>query len=920
MARAAMRTAATFPARWPRLSRGVFWSWNVVFIVFVYLGLGPSMFQYMFADILHGALPWDFGCFALLLMAVPLLSLGLAIKILRRDPTKLWRYFYAVEVPLMAAGSVRLFLVSELTPGLAYVICMILAATCFCLFELLRGPQIPQAASGRGRSFLLFQLGGQTLALLVAGYLVAVYVPQLFLAMVGAAGKLGHGVLTAKLAAVVIGLPFLLYAALLFCVTPPVLLSLYWRAFGRVLGAAREHLGRRATVLTPLLVAISSIALFAITNRQPHAAVFAQLSRPPRSDGERLALQGEAGALRSGLLNAYLAGHRYLGPAERDDRWREHTPDSGWRKERLWSFCYRLYGALARPLLFDGQNTTLAKERAAKEYASFFDADIRRAEHAAILRSLTAVADHTDRQKAQRFESEQKVLLTLQEVRAERHGDWAEIELHERYESRSGATEEFLYYFSLPESSAVTGLQILNDHAQAKTVAGQVAARRILSRTQGEAERAGSASELLEQIGPRQYRLRIPVRVQDRLWRGTGPGTPIPVELRLRYRVLSDGQGFPLPQLLDRRQVYWTADSVRSVEGRALADAQWLPERLPGAAERAAHEVVVAGQRVRFQPLSGPPETLPRGRTLAVIVDRSSSMSRVRQETEAALRQLRELAGHNDFDFYLTSAPTRGEPPRRIEEPAALPAATLLFYGGDRLYAMLSQFQTLQAGKRYDGVLLLSDDASLDSTADDPGALVMTAPLWLVHLGGRLAPGYNDATQLAIRRSGGGVTTQLAEALSAIERRAAGPQGSDILDGYSWMIEPAEPGVAASSEGLAALAARYLIRSRTRGWPSGLGSEPGSEIDGLHRLAVNYGIVSEYSSLVGSLTYASPKPWGPSPKDRFALHVESGNDQVHESYEAIGTPEPGTWLLLGVVLLALVYGRRQRVSNGLPSR
>ena len=86
----------------------------------------------------------------------------------------------------------------------------------------------------------------------------------------------------------------------------------------------------------------------------------------------------------------------------------------------------------------------------------------------------------------------------------------------------------------------------------------------------------------------------------------------------------------------------------------------------------------------------------------------------------------------------------------------------------------------------------------------------------------------------------------------------------------------------------------------------------------LHRLAVEYGTVSEYSSLVGALAYPGPKP--PPPKDRFALHVNSGNDEVHKSYEAIATPEPGTWLLLAAALLALVYAHRERAGGGLLRR
>lgn len=917
----------------PRLSQLVFWSWNVVFVAFVFLGIAPFVLWFLLLGAIDGLVPWDFCLFSLLLVFVPCACMIFGVMFLRREPDKLLRLFYGIEGPLMLLCTARLFLVRELTPGVTQILCTLYAGAFFYMYEMLRGPIVPVPGPGPSRGFLGVQLFGQTLALLGGAYVAAMllfYVPPAaWLLLKGFfefdwVPSLGRMLLREPMIGVFflcIALPLWFFSALLFLVTPPALVILYVRSFGRVQRAAQKHLGWPTAVFYPAVVVAISVAIFVFANRQPQGAAFARLAQPPRSDAERQTLLDHADELRGGLLNAYLGSYRYLSSTKQDNHIHAlYTKDLP-LGEAAADFLQRLHHGLARPLLFDGNSLFEDHAKAEELYEHFFDTPILKGERDQVLRALSATYSESGREAGLLEEGQRRVLLLTQEVQAERHGDWAEVELHELYQSQTGRAEEVFYYFSLPESAAVTGLWLGSSPKRSEAFPFKIAPRGAAQKVYRQQVRQRQDPALLEQVGPRQYRLRVfPVPVRsgrssERLWGGGGRPEGESIHMWLTYRVLSDGLGFPLPRLLERRNVYWTSSSQRRIEGHAIKGNNWLPERLAGVSPPVAHTAVVDGVLVQAQPLTGAPGALPQGRALAVVLDRSYSMHKVAKEAAAALRQIQALAATNDVDVYLTSSPVRGEPPLRVDEPAALPPSATLFYGHDRLDAMLSQFSALQAGKAYAGVILLTDEGSLELAVDASAPLGMPAPLWLVHLGGQLAPGYDDAALLAIQRSGGGVTDQLDEALIAIEREAGGQTASRALDGYVWTTTAAAPGTTATADGFAALAARYVILTRTRLVQRGAASE----LDALHRLAVAQGVVSPYSSMLVLVNDAQRQALERAEKaaDRFDRQVESGKDPLSTPGNPLAvsaTPEPAEWLLVGVALLGLFYVSRRRWS------
>lgn len=922
------------PLAWltrPFVGHALFWSWNMIFLSFFFLGVFPFVVWYFIIGTLEGVVPWDLTLFSALLLAVPPACMVFAYHFLLREPHKLTRLLFVIEGPILILCLVRIFLVRELTGGVAQVLLTGYAGAFFYLYEMLRG-------SEERRGPLLVQLCGQTLLLLVGLYAAAclgLYAPPLASAFLKGffsfewLSGLGH-VLLRNPSVLLFGAMALLlfgYTCLLLIGSPVALAILAVTSFRRVQRAAAQRLGRAVAVVVPLGVSAASLLLAVALHQQPQGPAFRALAEPPQSDAQRRERLAQAPALRAGLVNAYLGSYRYLSAVGEDNGlarlYRDTTPLGG----PLGELAQRLHHLVFAPALFWGESQQGDMDKAAGLYESFFDTPIQKGEREAVLHALEATWSQDERQAGLLNQGQRKVWLLRQELKATRRGDAAEVELHEVYQNQTTQPQEVFYYFSLPESAAVTGLWLgasdKRDQADAFKVAPRGAAQRVYQRQVQ--QRRDPA--LLEQIGPRQYRLRafpVPERpttfkpsARD-LLRGEVRSAP-PLHLWLTYQVLAQDGAYPLPRLLEKRNVYWTRSSERVVDGRPFRGDDWLPAGLPGAGAAQRHELrLLDGALVVAEPTAGAAPV--KGKRLAVVLDRSYSMERVRAEVEAALQRLR--AGDNQVDLYLSASQSRGEGPLRVAAGGALPAGATLFYGGGRLREVIDQFLALRGAERYDGVVVLTDDGSLDLARDEARAAGLKAeaaalgPLWIVHLGGRLAPGYDDGTLLLIQRSGGGVSTRLDEALVGI----AGAAGAVVRDGYRFQVSAGAavdaPAAGAAADPLAALLARQAIVARTAAVQRG----EAAELDGLHHLAVRYGVVSPYSSMIVLVNEQQRRELEAEEKkqDRFDRRVESGVESLTKSgnpFNTTAAPEPGEWLLLLLGLGGLAYAQRGRAQQ-----
>jgi putative PEP-CTERM system integral membrane protein len=535
------------------LSHGLFWSWNLIFLAVVYAGLFPHHLVDILLEVLDGTVPLNLALSAFLLCTIPLVCTIVGALYFRRQPRKLLGLFYGIEGPLMFAALVRLFLFRELPPAMQFLV--VAFALCLVTYgvELGRGgpSESPPPGSAPGPITAWALHLGASLALLGCVYAVSVlcfYAPPVLWALVreffspGWARELWSGLRHQHgtgLFMLPLSLLLFAYTASLFAALPVAMLALYIGLFRRAARALAVHAGALRPLVATCLVVAATTALFVRLNHQPQRAVLLRLAQVPQSDTERQALRRDAEAIREGILAAYLAPHRYLSAVGSNDHieqiYRRVLHVSEPTAQRL----QRAYNKLAAPILYDGASTHADRAEAEQRYEAFFDAPIQKGEREAILRATQATYSRDQREAGLLNVGERKVWLARQEVRVTESGSVAEIDLHEVYQNQTVEQQEIFYYFTLPESAVVTGLWLSDSDERDKGFRFVVAPRGAAQKVYRAEVRRRSDPALLEQLGPRQYRLRaFPIPPRPSLRREHGY-TPAPLfHLFLTYKAL----------------------------------------------------------------------------------------------------------------------------------------------------------------------------------------------------------------------------------------------------------------------------------------------------------------------------------------------------------------------------------------------
>jgi putative PEP-CTERM system integral membrane protein len=305
-------------------------------------------------------------------------------------------------------------------------------------------------------------------------------------------------------------------------------------------------------------------------------------------------------------------------------------------------------------------------------------------------------------------------------------------------------------------------------------------------------------------------------------------------------------------------------------------------------------------------------------------------MARHGDEIKAALARLREVAqGGAPTDVYLTASEYRGEKPA-IVDLGELDPDSLMYYGGQNPGQLLAQFTALHTGRKYDAILVLTDDSGYQLGPSDLAVSTPGAPVWMVHLGG-FPLGYDDPTLAAIQASGGGVASTVDEALTRLMiARAAGQSGesqaplADIIDGYVWLtvstgaaapLAGGEVVTHAPGDDFAAFAARRLILAAMQRQRAML-DDP-EVLDTLHATAIEHSIVTPFSSMIVLVNEEQQRRLDALEQqdDRFQREREDVGETTPEPPTVTGVPEPEEWLLIGLAALMLLWYVRS--SQGL---
>lgn len=888
----------------------IFWIWNLLFLSIVYLGIFPSIGIPLIDATFDGDITIDFFLTLLGLIFVPLVCTFIGAKYFIKQPKVLMRLFYGVEAPFFTWCLVRLFLIRELTLASALVLGTLFICISAFTVELFAGYQYGKKLSS------WIQMIAHTLLLFMGVYLGIVLLFYAIPAAVTIIGGIGATIIWffsftwlgdsiwIFLFLVLLGFTSTLFLAMPFAVT-----SLYVNSGQKVLRAFTQEYGKVKAIFTSVTVVSLWIILLFSFNQQPQVKAFDLLEQIPQNRSELLA---SSNIIRQGLVNANLYPYRYLSTTEDNNHIYAMYNNLGLPQSTS-LFLQNRYNQLLSPFLYQGSRNDVQK--AATLYAKFFDTPLQKAERKSVRHAIQSTSI-VDQAKAGLLNIDQKkVWLEKQEVAIAPHGDWADIEIHEVYQNKTNDVEEILYYFSLPESAAITGLWLGESENVDLRFPFQISPRGAAQEVyNSQVQRPRPIDPaLLEQVGPGQYRLRaFPVPPQLSLREIRNGESQTKMHLWLTYQVMKQKQGWALPKLAEKRNIFWTKKTERIRNGNKIkyfANA-WLENFWDDSQNniRTAHQINLEdGYTVTVKPLTNQDYSLPKNKKYALILDNSYSMREHIKEIKETFNWWQKNLSDNDLDVYLTDA--EANKAKRFDNLNDLDLKNLVFFGSIQTQDMLQQFQRLRNSGNYDAVLLVTDEGSYELSSDDQDAIAIKSPLWMIHLGGKLPRAYNDAILQTIQNTNGGVANDIPKVIRRLATEEA--NSSSVVDGYSWLVEKSNSEANLTGNNLEPIAARQLVSNLSRENKNQLSL---AKLDSIHQIAKDYAIVTPYSSMIVLVNDQQREllKQAEAKSDRFDREVETGAEQLNTPFTPFevptvsGVPEPDLWILLGLVAIALL--------------
>ena len=891
----------------------IFWLWNLTFLLVVYTGILPVIAPPLITSTFTGQIPIEFFFTFVGIIAVPSICILIGALRFSNQPVQLMRLFYGVEAPLFLLLLIRLFLLRELTPASALIIgTVVVCIAAFCI-ELLYG------YAYRHRAAAWLQMTAHSLMLLVGLYIGAVLmfyaVPTLAVLLreffsFKWVGWLPYLFTLDAIWAIPALLVLFVFTSTLFVAMPSALAALYVLSGRQMLRAFGSQYGRNRALVGAGAVVTAWIVIFISLQQQPQLQAFNLLKNPAGNDSSRQTLLAKSDVIREGLINSYLLSYRYLSTRKENNHINAMYKNVLGLPESAAQVLQDSYNNLMSPFLYKGDRADINK--AEKLYAQFFDAPIQKAERQTIQHALQSTFNQDEVKAGLLNINQEKVWLNRQQVTVKEHGDWADVELYEVYENQTPQVQEVFYSFSLPESAVITGLWLGDTEKLSDRFPFVVSPRGAAQQVYNEQVKQRVDPALLEQVGPRHYRLRaFPIPVRSTLPRGESQ--PQEMHLWLTYKVMQQQGGWALPQLAEKRNIFWNNHTKRVYnKAEQKTSVAWLPTFISASGQNqpSLHQVnLLGGYGISAKPLNKQDYSLPQGKRFAIVLDTSRSMAAHSKEVTQTFTNLRDN-NSNDFDLYVTASPSGV---KRINDIRSFNPTNITFYGTIQPQDMLRQF-TLRGDTSYDAVLLVTDEGSYELSDDSSDLPKMAAPLWMVHLGGILPPAYDDATLKAIQDSGGGVSTEVSEVLQRLATQAKLGDTVSVVDGYAWSeLKQSE---ATEQTGFEQLAARQLVLGLSKEIdPAQL-----TKLDDIHAIAKSFDIVTPYSSMLVLVNDQQREALkrAEAQSNRFKREVESGKEQLSQPFNPFtvsAVPEPEEWMLIGMVAITLLFIARRKRST-----
>lgn len=911
------------------------------------------------------------------------MALGLFTK-LRKQPEKLIQLFFGFQIPLMGLALIRIIFLRQVTPVVWIFFISIVASVVGLLIHLL----YPKITSKFKQTLLMLS---QQVALILTGYafLLAFFFLPIVIAYLlkdyigirymfrGLGDALVHGGILMFLLSLFAMMLFLLTASF-FTLGPIGAFITFWKTCSSLYKSLVHSFGLNYSRLTRYGLSVLFILVVVLLSIQANANSYtnvisqyhnATTFEERQQIGQQLLNRDKE--IRSNLVNSYLAQYRYLSDDKMNILQTGYKNELG-ADEPTAQFIQRTFNNIALPFIYRGAFEEDIK-KSADDYKEIFDNSIQKGELDAITNTLKAT-NTQDQFKAGILDLNKKsvkVVNKVVNVTPYNDGLLAKVTIEEEYENTTDQPQEVYYEFSLPDDAVLTELKLGPDlqfganaaDKPAPTPASQSNQTNFSQQPTPTPEVGNNAvvapkgaanvtyeqqifdrrdPALLEQAGPRQYKLRvfpIPVkpRVQDGMPRVGNPEFISEKNQKVRYSYVTfiNPQGVPLPVIQEQRNVSSNPTVRYTFDGKnaqTSANNQYITLGSQPCPTASLSTPTYSGQ-VIFIPHSGnaklnglyscqnhfsKTEQAIQGQHIALLID--SSYSNQQKDWATYIKNnfpIDSLLKNNTIDLFFFND--------KVSQKISLTTNSLneglntVAIGKTDRYDALAQLPNT-----YDAILMITDSNSFDAKPESQ-SIASKAPIYLIHPENHI-PIYNDNLTTAILQSGGKVVGDGFEAIQdlwlqkKIREVESGQTILDVNEYGTWILQPKlTVGLINDPQSpFNQLAQKELIIDTMRK----TGSLNLADLDRLNYLSQTSFIVTPYSSMIVLVTEEQKRQLAAAMKtnNRYQIGFDIGEEQLANPsgrgiLEVGAVPEPHEWLLIivGSFLLCYFYRRKLQV-------
>jgi putative PEP-CTERM system integral membrane protein len=645
-----------------------------------------------------------------------------------------------------------------------------------------------------------------------------------------------------------------------------------------------------------------------INNSQSHQVALEIASKDMSILENRNELYENEETVKKGLLNSYLNKYRYISSTENNHI--EEIYKDCLKNDFIAEKAQNAYSYLMSPFLYKGDRENdpqIAKEL----YESNFDIGIQKDNKEEILKALLSTWDRDGAEAGVLNVNQEKVLLLKQEITIKENQGVASIEVHEVYKNVTFDRQEIFYYFKIPSNTVVNGLWLSDNDSIPKKYSFKVSPRGAAQQVYKEEVRKRVDPSLLEQVGPFQYRLRafpiLPKRKEYKNNKTTiSEGENFHLWIRFKT-IISSENDWKMPQLIEKRNVYWNDSSIRYLNGKKLTTEGWLPKSIKPKADFIRNMFIetlndsvsiCVKEKIIFT------KNYLKDKRISFVIDGSYSMRNHLDNLKETLNYFSNQHISNQSKLYIFN---RESSRNGIDLSIGLDLKMDDFYGTISNIEVLHKFH--EQRKDQDYIIYLTDEGGYDETIDSLLTIDFNSPLIVFHLNNSIAPVYADAFLESIQNSKGFIC----EDLKNINNRLYVNSDDDLLSYQDGIVyERVDSNGKESNLIKDIVANKYINNAKNEG------NNRIDWLDEIHRIAVENKIVTKFSSMIVLVNDIQKKRLEEleKNKDRFDREKEDGEENLtnpSDLFSVNATPEPEEWVLITLIVLYVFYYYRKKV-------